>query len=227
MRFLILPLILITHIQVHAQNVFDSLAFDNGFQFHNGIYTSLDELKYNSPSYPDCELEIDINNQQQHLQIKLDQLYYINSRQTRLKFESPLFATVVEGHLSIFYKNELSSVFLKGALSTFILKELVTTTHYPTGSALGSSYGIASVPYTTTSIETNIYFLDFQTGLIAKVDKDNLDPIIRRDPVLYESFKKIKGDSNHKKSYPFISQYNTRNPVYILVLPAPTDETGQ
>ncbi|WP_018341766.1 hypothetical protein [Cytophaga aurantiaca] len=225
MRFLILIVTLIFCKGVHAQNSFDSAVFDNSFAFKNGIYTSLQELIYNSPSYPDSELELDKNQQS----INLDRLYYVNSRGTRLKYESFLYATVVDGHLSIFYKNELSSVFLKGAISTFILKELVTTTHYPTyNNGLGQNgLPMTSMPYTTTSVETNIYFLDFQTGLIAKVDKDNLDPIIRRDPTLYESFRKIKGDSHHKNSYPFISQYNARNKIYIMILAPEDTEMGQ
>ena len=80
-------------------------------------------------------------------------------------------------------------------------------------------YGGPPTLVKTSHVEINIYFLDFQTGMIAKVEKDNLEPIIMRDSTLYESFVKIKGDSNHKKSYPFISQYNTRNSVYILILP--------
>jgi hypothetical protein len=226
MRFLIGILIFICHIQTYAQSTFDSIAFDNNFAFNNGIYTSLQELKYNSPSYPDCELELDKNQQS----ISFDKLYYINSRHTRLKYESPLYAIVVDGHLSIFYKDQFSSIFLKGAISTFILKEIVTTTTYQPNN-MGYGYpgygGGASVPVTSSHLEVNIYFLDFMTGVIAKADKNNLGPIIKRDAVLYESFNKIKGDSNNKKSYPFISQFNTRNPFYIMVLPAQNAEADQ
>jgi hypothetical protein len=227
MRFLIGILIFICHIQIYAQSAFDSIAFDNNFTFNNGIYTSLQELKYNSPSYLDCELELDKNQQS----VNFDKLYYINSRHTRLKYESALYAIVVDGHLSIFYKDQFNSVFLKGAISTFILKEVVTTTTYQPMNNMAYGYpgygGGASVPVTSSHLEVNIYFLDFMTGVIAKVDKDNLDPIIKRDAALYESFNKIKGDSNNKKSYPFISQFNTRNPFYILVQPAKNAETDQ
>jgi len=225
MKFLIATLILICcHIEVCAQNIFDSTAFDNNFVFNDGIYASLEELKYNSPSYLNCELEIDKG----QTSIRLDGLYYFNSRHTRLKYESPLYAIVVDGHLSLFYKNQLNSIFLKGAVSTFILKEIVTTTNYQPMNNMGyPGYGGPSMPVTTSHEEINIYFLDFHTGMIAKVDKDNLDPIIKRDAVLYESFNKIKGDSNHKKSYPFISQYNARNRVYIMILPVQDLDSGQ
>ncbi len=226
MRFLIVGLILFFCTEARAQNSFDSTVFDNTFVFNNGIYTSLEELKYNSPSYPDCELELDKDQES----ISFENLYYINSRKTRLKFESPLYATVVDGHLSVFYKNQLNSIFLKGALSTFILKEIVTTTSYQPMNNMGMGYpgyGGTSMPVTTSHVEVNIYFLDFQTGLIAKVEKENLEPVIKRDAALYDGFKKIKGDSNHKKSYPFISQYNTRNPVYIMVVPAENTENDQ
>ena len=100
MRFLVGILIFAFHIQTHAQNVFDSLVFDNSFVYNNGIYTSLEELKYNSPSYPDCVLDLDKNQET----INFEKLYFINSRNTRLKYESALYAIVDDGHLSIFYK---------------------------------------------------------------------------------------------------------------------------
>lgn len=228
MKFLTGILIFICcHIELRAQNTFDSVAFDNKFAFKDGIYTSLGELKYNSPSYPDCELQLDKNQQS----ISVDKLYYTSSHGTRLKYESPLYAIVVDGHLSLFYKNQLNTIFLKGAICTFILNEVITTTTYQPMNNMGYGYpgygGGPSTPVTTSHVEINIYFLDFQTGLIAKVDKDNLEPIIKRDALLYESFNKIKGDANHKKSYPFISQYNTRNLVYIMILPIQTIDSDE
>lgn len=215
MRYTITGILLFFfQISLFAQVGFDSIVFSNNFVFKNGIYTSLEELKYNSPRYPDCELDIEKKDDD----INTKELYYINSRQTRLKFMATLYATVVDGHLALFYKNQMNSIFLKGAISTFILRELVTSTSYQPNSGYGThGFGGPSMPITTTSLEVNIYYLDFQTGMVAKVNRDNLEPIIMRDVILYESFKKIKGDANNKKSYPFISQYNTRNPVYIMV----------
>lgn len=216
-KFFFLILFFFFQLNLFSQVGFDSAVFDNNFEFKNGIYTSFEELKYNSPRYPDAELEL---NKDQELK-NTDQLYYFNVFKTRLKFESRLYATVVDGRLSVFYKDQLNSIFLKGAISTFILKEIVTTTNYQPQPSYGygnPGYGSPSVPITTSSLEVNIYFLDFITGIIAKVDRDNLEPIIQRDALLYDSFKKIKGDANNKKSYPFISQYNTRNPVYIMIL---------
>lgn len=208
--------------RLFAQVGFDSVAFDNKTIFNNGIYTSLEELKYNTPRFPDGELELEKNQKK----VNLTDLYYFNKNNTRLKFEANLYAIVVDGHISLFYDNQLNSIFLKGAISTFILNEIVTTTTYQQQSNMGYGYpgvyGIPgsgmptqNVPVTTSHKEVNIYYLDFLTGMIAKVNKENLEPIIMRDPVLHTSFKKIKGDSKNKKSYPFISQYNERNKTYI------------
>ena len=221
MKNIVTSIFLLFHLSIFAQVGFDSAAFNNYFVFNNGIYTSLEELKYNSPRYPNCELELEKGQET----IYMDKLHYINSRQTRLKYESYLYATVVDGHLSIYYNDQLNAVFLKGAISTFILKEIVTTAQYQSQNNMGLGYpGYGSpgysqtTPVTTSHLEVNIYFLDFETGTILKVDKDNLAPIIQRDSVLYESFKKIKGDSNNKKSYPYISQYNSQHTVYIKVV---------
>jgi len=209
-------------LSLFAQISFDSAVFDNNTIFKNGIYTSLQEIKYNTPRYPDGELELEKNQSR----IDLNKLYFRNNANRRLQFDAILFATVVDGHLSIFYDNQLNSIFLKGAISTFILNELVTTTSYMPRNNMGYGYSGngypgngANVVVTTSHEETNIYCLDFVTGIILKVNKENLEPIIMRDGTLYTSFKKIGSDANNKKSYPFISQYNTRNPVYIKMLP--------
>jgi hypothetical protein len=207
-------------LSLFAQISFDSVAFDNKTIFKNGMYTSPKEIKYNKRRYPDGELELEKNQSR----IDLNKLYFRNSANRRLQFDANLFATVVDGHLSIFYDKQLNSVFLKGAISTFILNEIVTTTNYMPRNNMCygyPSYGYpgSNVAVTSSHEETNIYCLDFVTGIILKVNKENLEPIIMRDVTLYEGFKKIGNDANNKKSYPFISQYNTRNPVYIKILP--------
>ncbi len=50
---------------------------------------------------------------------------------------------------------------------------------------------------------------------------------MKRDAGLYERFKKIKADSKNKKSYPYISQYNARNPFYIIQFNVETESPGQ
>ena len=214
-------------IQLHvfAQSaVLDSTVFDNTFSFQNGIYTSAVELRYNSPSYPDCTFEL--NNLTDKLPTNL---YYINSQNIKHQFEDNIFAMVREGILYIFHHNYFSPVFQRGSLCTFILKEVHTSTYYPSGSSVGTTGTTmhTGAPVTTSHTTTTIYFMDFRSGIIEKVKKENLDPIIKRDAVLYERFKKIKGDPKNKKSYPYISQYNARNPFYIVLFKVEAENTGQ
>jgi len=220
MKSLLLFLMLFFQVSCFAQFILDSAVFDNNVKLKNGIYTTLVELQFNSPKYEDCELDLE----NQRSEISFLNLNYITSGQVRKPYEDDIFATVVEGRLFIFYHNYLSAVFLKGAISTFILNEMITRTYYP--STTQSTYGnpmYASPPTTYTDVETNIYFLDFKTGDIKEVDIDNLDPIIERDSVLYESYQKIKSDPKNKKSYPYISLYNTRNPIYVYIFKEESD----
>ncbi|MGN6645989.1 MAG: hypothetical protein ACTHJT_05615, partial [Cytophaga sp.] len=191
----------------------------------NGIYTSAIELRYNSPKYPDCSLELNSLTDK----VPTTNLYYVSSQDIKHKFEDNIFAMVREGILYIFYHNYFSPVFQRGSICTFILKEVQTTTYYPSGSSVGTAGTTmhSGVPVTTSHTTMNIYFMDFQSGIIEKVKKENLDPIIKRDAVLYERFKKIKGDPKNKKSYPYISQYNARNPYYIILVREVTENTGQ
>lgn len=224
MRTVITGIFLIFQFNLFAQIGYDSVLFSNSFTFADGIYKTLEELKTNSPGFPDCRLDVENNTGM----INTADLYYTNARKTRLLYNASLYATVVDGRISIFYKNKLNALFLRGAISTFILQEVVTTTQYQQQS-MGYGYpGFGpAVPVTTSHVETNIYFLDYETGMILKVEKDNLAPVIQRDTELYAQFSKIKGDSNHKKSYPFISQYNSRNPVYIRILQKENAEHDQ
>ncbi|WP_299253468.1 hypothetical protein [uncultured Cytophaga sp.] len=188
-------------ITLFAQTEYDSMLFDNSLLLKNGIYTSLKEVRSNTPKFPNCELEIGAIQDK----INVDNLFYINSNNTRLKFEANLYATVINGRLFIFYKSQLNPIFLKAAISTFMIKEWVSV---PANDADRSTVGNGQIKIT-------MYFLDYTSGVIAKVDKKTLEPIITRDPALSASFKKIKKDPDNKKSFPFISKYNARHKVYV------------
>lgn len=219
-------LIFFIQLTVFAQSpVLDSCVFDNTFSFKNGVYTSLVELRYNSPKYPDCIFELNSLTDK----ISPVDLYYVSSRGIKHKFDDNVIAMVREGVLYIFHHNYFSPVFQRGAICTFILKEVQTTTYYPSGTSAGPNGTTmqSGVPVTTSHTSVNIYFMDFQSGIIEKVKKENLEPIIKRDAVLYERFKKIKSDPKNKKSYPYISQYNTRNLFYIILFNVEVENTGQ
>jgi hypothetical protein len=217
MKFATTFLFLFFNLALFAQNKTDSVVFDGRFVLTDGIYTSYEELINNAPRFVGAELEFEKNSKS----IDWNNVYYFTKSKTRLKYEYALFATVVNGHLAIYYSSQMNSVFVRGALCTFIVQELVTHTYNSPSNPSGMGGG---VPVTTTTVEVNIYFLDLKTGIIAKVEKENLDPIIQRDSTLYSTFKKIKSDSNHKKSYPYVSQYNDRNKFYIKVIAISEEE---
>jgi hypothetical protein len=153
-------------ITLFAQADYDSLVFDNNVVLKNGIYTSCYEIRTNSPQYTDCELEMENIRKKIHI----DYLFFINSNNTRLKFESNLFAIVSNGRIYLFCINQLNPVFLKAAISTFMVKDVV----YSPTSNYGSNYD-------NYKIKTTMYFLDYETGVIDKITKENLTPIITRD----------------------------------------------
>lgn len=218
MKYIVILFILFNQAHSFAQSILDSAIFSNNFKLAKGIYTSLLELQYNSPKYLNCELDLE----NQTSKIYFSKLYYINSSQIRNPYTDAIFAYVVEGNLFIFHHDHLSPIFLRGAISTFILKERITTTNYP--STPSSTYGspqYGTSPTTSSSIETNIYFFDFKTGIKERVNIENLDTVIKRDSLLYHTFKTIKTDARDKKAYSYVSQYNARNPVYILFFKEP------
>ena len=217
MKLISTLLFLFLNFALSAQTQMDSVVFDGRLILTDGIYATFEELVNNTPRFVSAKLEFEKNNKS----IDLNNLYYFTKSGTRLKYINPLFATVVHGHLAIYHSSQMNSVFVRAALSTFIVQEVVTQTYNSSSDPSGMGGGN---PVTTTTVEMNIYFLDLKTGNILRVEKENLDPIIQRDSTLYSSFKKIKSDTNHKKSYPYISQYNDRNKFYIKVIVKPEEE---
>jgi hypothetical protein len=167
------------------------VVFNNSVNLKNGIYTSFYEVLKNSPKYPDCTLQV-----RQQL---LDTAYfqYLDPDQRLHDYEDPLFAVVKNDILYVRYRTRLCKVLIRDAVS-IMNKEL---TYYLT--------------YRYVETEDHIFMVDFRKGTVKKLNADNLEEILVRDPVLYEEFSKLSVSKKRKSLYSYILKYNDRNPVYM------------
>jgi hypothetical protein len=180
MRILILSFLFIC---ATFSTIAQTAEFNNTFKLQDGIYTSYVELITNNPTFPNCILIT--NNNQQDVNIytlkysKIDESY-------EKDYNSTLFATVLNGKLSIYYQKKLIPVYLKGTLCRFIYTRFVST---------GSS---SNNTQNSELLKSDICLLDIQTGEIYKLTKENLGRSIKRDASLYATYTKIKPGKKNK-----------------------------
>lgn len=203
MRILILSFLFIC---ATFSTIAQTAEFNNTFKLQDGIYTSYVELITNNPTFPNCILIT--NNNQQDVNIytlkysKIDESY-------EKDYNSTLFATVLNGKLSIYYQKKLIPVYLKGTLCRFIYTRFVST---------GSS---SNNTQNSELLKSDICLLDIQTGEIYKLTKENLGRSIKRDASLYATYTKIKPGKKNKNLFKYISDFNTRNPTNVAVKEQP------
>jgi hypothetical protein len=163
------------------------------FHFNEGIYTSFSELVNNSPKYLNCKLEICIP-----LFGRLPYYNYNDPSGNQYYLENPIFATVNNSTLFLYYKNYFYKSYCRGPITLFVC------TNWKTSSQI--NYEL---------FHENICILDFENGEIGKLEVKFIDSIIRRDPELYKEFhaNKVKKDKNNLIR--FILKYNDRNPFHL------------
>jgi hypothetical protein len=213
LKTLVSLFLLLTVHTVIAQN--PVAKFDNAFALRrDGIYTSYQELLNNSPAFPDCILQSTSYIENDPDKIKTNRLNYYKAgdENTILKYTSTLFATVLKGKLNVYYQKELTPVYSKGTICTFIfIKDPI---HYHTQSnGINNTNGIQ--PALHRGYKSFVCMLDIETGEVKKLTKENLGLTIVRDSVLYQQFLKIKPGRKNKNLFKYIAEFNSRNATYL------------
>ncbi|HSY60910.1 MAG TPA: hypothetical protein VK796_03490 [Cytophaga sp.] len=209
-------LLLIVHSGIAQSSV---AKFDNAFALRDGIYTSYQELLNNTPGFPDCILQSTSYIENDPDKIKTTRLNYYKAGDENnvLKYTSPLFATVLKGKLNVYYQKELTPVYSKGTVCTFIYtKDPVTynKNNINTAPFYSSSQGqLYANPH--RGYQSFVCMLDIQTGEVKKLTKENLGLTIARDSVLYQQFLKIKPGRKNKNLFKYIAEFNSRNVTFL------------
>ena len=166
--------------------------FDNKTNLTEGVYTTLSEILENNPKYHDCLFESKVNVWTGKIFI-----YYTDQSGARNELKDTILLVVEDGKRYVCYKKGFYKLILTGAISTFIIE----TIDYK---AMGPD-----------EVRAKIYFWDVMTGKMDKLNPYNVDDIIKRDRVIYETYSDISDLKKSKTLYSYILKYNMHNPVFI------------
>ncbi|WP_157446934.1 hypothetical protein [Cytophaga aurantiaca] len=213
-----------------AQTVLQVAKFDNTFKLNDGIYTSYEQLLNNAPLFPDCMINLSGDKWDDPDNVNPKKLTYsaIGNDSVAMEFTFPLFATVLKGKLNIFFQKELSAVYSRGTISTFIFVRDPHSQNKNLSGLPSSGFTFPTYPaYNTNSEQSRknlkspyksfICILDIQTGQVTKLTKEDLGLIIKRDSVLCQRYEKIKPGKRNKNLLTFIAEFNQRNPTLIPI----------
>lgn len=201
LNYYLLLILLITNV-LGAQN--DSVVVDRDFIFKNGIYATFDEVRTNSPKYPNLMFELREDRLTKSKIIYAEKA--INS--------DSIFAIVQNGKLSIRFDNDYRKLILVGSLCTFFIEtyklsppSFDQTTYIP-GIDGGIFIGGKRSP------DLDVYCLDLKTGYIDRLECDYMDEILKRDNFLYVDYSLASKKERKKTLYSYVLKYNSRNPTY-------------
>jgi hypothetical protein len=162
------------------------------FPFREGIYMSVDELRGNSPSYENEELYISGD----YYGVRF---YYVNDLGTYQEIPGDILAYCIEKEIYIFYKGRINRVIHIGNIFTFLLSSNELSIDEP----------MNNIP------PGKICFMDFKTGKIDKLTKENLIEILKRDEMLFREYNNLDKQGKTKKMVLFVNKYNERNPLLL------------
>jgi len=199
---LIISLLLIS-LSSYAQE--KGVRYTADFYFERGIYPTLDHWKTNSPIKPE-DIITDLDTQSpkffQYLLAKESFRYPAKTEVIYLKPED-IFGYSTGEHIYYSTKYRFETI---GRIS--VLKEVDVVDSY-------SSFINPEASYEAEREEGSgkLYILDYETGKFFKCKPRKVKAIFKRDPVLYEEYKKAKGKRD-EKIRSFIQEYNFKHPIY-------------
>lgn len=202
-------------IPANAQTQLEVAKLDNTFKLIDGIYTSFNELLTNDPAFPNCILKV--NSSREDVNIGDLKYYMPGNESDEIIYTSPLYSTVINGKLSIYYDQTLFPIYSKATVCTFIL------TKQP-GNSYGPGYSLpepGKKPESMVNMRSKykyiMYFIDIQTGEIAILNKENLGVTIKRDSTLYKNYIDVTPGKDNKNLLKYIFDFNARNPTFLPV----------
>jgi hypothetical protein len=166
------------------------------FEFNQGIYLSFDDFKNNQPS-------ITVG-----LQRKGESILMYNDS---LKEYAPINPDRVWGYstgrgIYISAEGDFNRIISIGAFSHFAA--YITTTNFRI-----DPYGFQVPTESKTLVQ---FLLNFDNGKVFGFTSKNFEPIIQKDPSLWNEYKKYKG-KKEQRLFIFLRKYNERFPIYFPI----------
>lgn len=186
----------------------DSVKYQIGFRFIDGIYSTYEEFKNNSPSIR-YKAIISDNPEVQFLfghYAKMEEIAYYDSSGLIQKLNrNDVWGYSTKGFVYVLHDYGYYKLLKIGSIIYFM--EVITP--------------ISSSNMVPLSIKTHKqYLIDFATGELLGYNLFNIQYFLKKDPELFEEFNSLKRKSKMKKHmFAYLIKFNERNPVYFRTTP--------
>ena len=204
MRLLIFTIATLIFQSVFGQEeVRDTLEYDGGFDFQEGIYRNFNEFKNNGPYYKVGLIQDKHGTNVPEMWKENEALYYPdeNGELQPINVENVWGYCYRDGvHVQV--NERFERLMVIGSLCHF----LGTSTYY------------TSDPFTYygSSRQTvqQQYFIDMETGGIFEFNVENMTGILKRDEILFGQFEDIPKKKKQETLFLYLRKYNERYPLY-------------
>jgi len=188
----------------------DSVRYEKGFVFNNGIYKSFEDFKKNSPSISENAV-IKENKPLRILFGEVDEYLSYNTEGETIKLrKDSVWGYCDNNNIYVYFHNTYNQVFIKGAI--FIINKTGTGGYSYGSGSLSTNQGAMLYSHKDSDSQ---YLLEYKSGKIYKYNTDVLSSLIKDDKELYNKLNSIKKKKEKEKSiFMFVNEYNKRNPIY-------------
>ncbi|MBM3419815.1 MAG: hypothetical protein FJY11_01640 [Bacteroidetes bacterium] len=216
-----------------------TVKYEPGFRFTDGIFVNFDQVKSNNP-IPKAKLltSAEYNDRDFfNMLFESDNLYYYDEMGVRQELaKSDIWGFARNGVLYIQVQGNFNRITYVGSICHFVAD--ITTYdqryygnypynsyydpyYYPYGYNPYSSYyypGSYGMPYRQSAVPRNElkqYMIDFETGKVMDYDARSVTILLMSDPELHEEFVKLSRKKQKQLMFVYLRKYNERNPLYL------------
>lgn len=207
-----------------SQSIFSQLdslnlvEYSADFQFKEGLYLNLDNVKTNSPlpkSRIISEYNYDDPNFFDKVLVKSKVYYYDNLGNKKELNPDEIWGYSRNGFIYISIENDFFRITLIGAICHFLASHTSYTENYNSPYYYNSyynPYGMQPTSYQTT--EMRQYLLDFNTGRVLDYTSESIEILLMQDAELHYEFVALSKKKKKQLKFFYIRKYNLKNPIY-------------
>lgn len=195
----------------------DSLKYEFGFNFTEGIYQTYDEFKQNRPSITEYKViakkGIFENKPGEYTEIK--RIEYTDQFENEVRLtEKDMWGVCHDNQIYVYTEDALQRITKIGALMYIV----IAYESHSSGSMASASASAGNSG--GSEIIAGRYLIDFENGEFYTFSFKNFLTLLESDKELYDEFNSAK--DKKKKQYQtliYLDKFNDRNPIYFRVNP--------
>jgi len=184
----------------------DSLVSDKTWIPENGVYMSVEELKFGVPSYQIHQLYKSRHDDNFSIKkwSRTTRMLVINGVGKRISLRDSVFCVMEDGDMRVCRGGRFHTVYEFGRVCYF--RESYPMVKDQMSPVVTETYGTAEY-----------FLLDLESGMILDYSLNSVESLIKSDVELLKEFRSIRKLKKRKSlMYLYIEKYNSRNPLPII-----------